>query len=93
MNKTTLYGEASSEVRARENQVCRQIVKEVINFGVTQRQMLLVIYLLALELENVENMRNITQVVREAGGLDMFLSGNPEVDTEIVGGNDGSFNV
>lgn len=90
---TQLYGEMSSEKRAAENLVCRQIIKEINNFGVTQRQTLMVIYLLAMELENVEQMQMITRVVRDAGGEDMFLIGKPEPDREIKGDNDGSTNT
>lgn len=89
MNTPVLYGQASSERRAEENTICRQIVKEVNNFGVTQRQTLMVIYLLASELENGEQMRSITKLVRELGGDDLFLIGTQEPDNETMGGNDG----
>lgn len=93
MSQPVLYGEAQSEKRAEENKICRQIVKEINNFGITQRQSLMVMYLLAMELENVEHMRTITRVVRELGGDDLFLIGTPEPDKEITGGNDGTSNV
>jgi hypothetical protein len=86
---TQLYGQAQSEKRAAENLVCRQIVREINNFGITQRQTLMVMYLLASELENGEQMRAITKLVRELGGDDLFLTGAPEPDSE-VGGNDGT---
>lgn len=89
---TQLYGQAQSEKRAAENLICRQIVREISNFGITQRQSLLVMYLLASELENVEQMRAITKLVRELGGEELFLSGTPESDKE-VGGNDGTPSV
>ena len=90
---TTLYGEAQSEKRAEENNVCRQIVREVNNFGITQRQTLLVIYLLASELESMEQTQAITSLVRELGGEDLFLIGTPEPDREITGGDNGTSNV
>ena len=90
---TVLYGQSSSEKVADENNICRQMVREINNFGVTQRQTLLVIYLLAMELENVEQMRSITKLVRELGGDELFLIGTPEADNEIVGGNSGTSNV
>jgi hypothetical protein len=79
----TLYGQAQSEKRAEENNVCRQIVREINNFGITQRQTLMLMYLLASELENVEHMRTLTRIVRELGGSDLFLIGTPEPDREI----------
>ena len=86
---TQLYGQAQSEKRAEENTVCRQIVREINNFGVTQRQTLLIMHLLASELENFEHMRELTKLIRELGGDDMLLIGAPETDHEILGGNDG----
>lgn len=93
MSKTTLYGEAQSEKQADENTICRQMVREINNFGVSQRQTLFLIYLLASELENVEHMRTLTRVVRELGGDGLFLIGASEPDSEIVGGENGTFNV
>lgn len=86
MSSAVLYGEAQSEKRAEENNVCRQIVKEINNFGITQRQTLLLMYLLATELESVEHMRAITKLVRDLGGDELFLIGAPEPDSEIAGG-------
>lgn len=59
-----LYGKVASETAAEENLVCRQIVREISQFGVTQRQLKLVIYLLALELENNQLMLDITSVIK-----------------------------
>jgi len=68
------------------------MVREINNFGITQRQSLLLIYLIALELENTDHMRTITQVVR---GLtdDLMLIGAAEPDQEIKGDDNGSSNV
>jgi len=49
----------------RKRDECREIVKEIKEFGVSQRQLLYTIYLLSLELENIEAMRNIAKVVGE----------------------------
>ena len=89
MTQPTLYGQAQSEKRAQENHVCRQIVHEISSFEVSQRQLLMVIHLLALELENHEHMRAVTKLVRELGGDDLFLIGTPAADGE-VGGLDGT---
>lgn len=93
MSSPVLYGQAQSEKRAEENTVCRQMLREINNFGITQRQSLFLIYLLASELENVEQMRAITKLVRELGGEELFLSGKPEPDAEVTGGDDGTPNV
>lgn len=93
MSNPVLYGQAQSEKRADENNVCRQMVREINNFGITQRQALMLIYLLASELENIEHMKAITKLVRELGGDDLFISGRPEPDKEITGGDDGPVNA
>jgi hypothetical protein len=50
---------------AHKRMECRNIVQEIKKFGVNQRQLLYTIYLLTLELENVETMKAITKVVGE----------------------------
>ena len=68
-----------SEKRADENEHCRQIVREInLQGGLTQRQTLLLIYLLGSELENVEQMKAVTKLVRELGGEDLFVIGGPD---------------
>jgi hypothetical protein len=41
-----VYGQLQSEKIAEENEVCRKIVREIAQFGVTQRQQMYLIYLL-----------------------------------------------
>ena len=48
-----------------ENVIARQIVAEVLNFGVTQRQILQTIYLLSLELEDREKSVAIANIAKE----------------------------
>lgn len=81
-----MYGQTPGERRADENNVCRQIVREVNNFGISQRQSLVLIYLLALELEDAEKMRSITRLVRELAGDELFLIGSMEPDAEVSDG-------
>jgi hypothetical protein len=56
-------GEFSSERDAKENLTARQIVQEVLNFGVNDRMILLIIHQLALNLENVEHMKAVARAV------------------------------
>lgn len=49
-----------------KRQECRDIVLEIRKFGVSQRQITYLIYLLALELENTQAMKAITRAVGEA---------------------------
>ena len=76
------YGQSEAEKMAEENKICRQIVREINNFGISQRQALMIIYLLAQELENIEQMRAITQLTRELGGDELFLIGKPDVSND-----------
>jgi len=79
VNDPVRYGQMQSEKRAEENKHCRQIVQEInLQGGLTQRQTMVLIYLLASELENVDQMRAITKLVRELGGEDLFIIGGPD---------------
>lgn len=72
MSSATMYGQLKSEKVAEENETCRKIVREVAHFGVSERQRLMLIYLLALELENTAVMQAITTQVRELSD-EMFI--------------------
>lgn len=74
MNDTTRYGQLKSEKVAEENLVCRQIAREISLFGITERQRLMLIYLLAMEIEDPEKMREIAGAVKEIAGKEIFLS-------------------
>lgn len=47
-----------------ENFISRQIVTEIINFGVTQNQILNTIYLLSLELEDRNKSVAIAEIIK-----------------------------
>lgn len=61
----TTYGELDSEKVASENAVCREIVREIVRFGVSQRQIYMIINLLGQELENIEHMQTLMTLVKE----------------------------
>ncbi len=82
MNDPVRYGQMRSERMAEENELCRQMLREINNFGISERQRLMLIYLLAQELENIEQMKAVTKLVRELGGDELFLIGNPEGDDD-----------
>jgi hypothetical protein len=72
------YGETSGECEAREMLRCRQIVSEITQFGVSQREMLRIIHLLSLELEDREAMVDLSErtrsaINRSAGSLDSLI--------------------
>ena len=59
------YGVTSLETSAKEVTMAREIVSEVLDFGVSQQQILRVAYLLSLELENREMMIDISTCVKK----------------------------
>jgi hypothetical protein len=57
-------GKSESDKKAEDLLMCRQITSEILNFGVSQDQILQIIYLLSLELEDREALLEISTVVK-----------------------------
>jgi hypothetical protein len=68
------YGKIKSETLAEESGVAREVVRELGQIGISDRQRWLVMYYLALELENVEEMKAITSYIKEVKGNDLFIN-------------------
>jgi len=68
------YGQLTSEKLAKENEECRKIVKEIINIGLKQRQQMFLIYLLSMELENIEYVQTMTSMIKELAGDEIFIA-------------------
>ena len=58
-----------------ENFIARQIVTEIMNFGVTQKQILQTIYLLSLEIEDREKSIAIANLAKENGSKETKKTG------------------
>jgi len=58
------YGETESEKSATDTLKCRQIVKEILDFGVTEFQKIKIIQLLSLELEDRDKMERLSEVTK-----------------------------
>jgi len=56
-------GKSEFEKAAEDLEKCRQIKAEIFNFGITQDQIMQLIYLLALEIENRQALEDIVEVV------------------------------
>lgn len=67
------YGETSNDEKLKKIQVCRDIVKKIIDFGVNDDQILMIIKFLSYELENVEKMKLITDFIKELESDIMFI--------------------
>ena len=59
------YGKTREEERAEKSIQCRQIVKEIIDFGIDENQKLQIIKLIALELNNNAGMKKIVNTISE----------------------------
>jgi len=71
---SSVYGQLESEKLAKDSQIAREMIKEINQFGINDRQRWLLIYYLSLELENVEEMQAIASYIKEVKGSDIFLS-------------------
>ena len=69
------YGEALSEKMAQENYACREIVKEIMNFGVNDRQIINIIHSLALHVEDVETMQTLAAAIKEIAPSSFIAAG------------------
>lgn len=76
MNQPTVYGQLQSEKTAQENAIARQIVREIGMFGINERQRWLIIHGLAMELENVEDLKTLVGFVKNLKGHEVFLTGH-----------------
>lgn len=66
-------GSTEVEIDAGEMLECRQIVKNLNNFGITEKQRIQLIYLLSLELESKDAMDIIVNAVKEIKNLDQSI--------------------
>ena len=57
------YGKTKEEKKAEKSLQCRDIVKEIIKFGIDESQKIQLIKLLALELENNNQMKKIVNTL------------------------------
>ena len=57
------YGKTEQEVEVEKTVQCRQIVKEILSFGVDELQKRKIIYLLSLELEDRDVMVQISKII------------------------------
>lgn len=58
-------GKSDVEQSVDELKLSREIVKEILDFGINQQQILRTIYLLSLELENREAMMEISSSLKK----------------------------
>ena len=74
------YGKTDRELLAEEISQCRQIVKTIMDFGVSQRQILHVMYSLSLELENRQALLALSESCRAFLGSDILSQEDGDVN-------------
>jgi hypothetical protein len=72
---TTTFGQTKADKLAEESTVARKIVSEISNYGVTDRQRWLIIYYLAMELEDIEKVQEVCSFLKEI---------NPEISMSKI---------
>ena len=60
------FGTSTEEENIQDKIKAREIVQTVIEYGVNQKQLEQMIYLLAMELENVSLMKELTQLITQS---------------------------
>ena len=81
-SKPKKYGKSLEEKRLEKMIMCREIVKEILDFGVDEDQKVQVIKLLSLELENKKLMDKIVDAVKDKDSI-VKLDLASGVDVEI----------
>jgi len=86
------YGQLDSERKAEEFLECRNIVSELINFGLSQRQFYMLIYLLSHEIEDVEVSQVMGTFIRDISEKFLIIDEGKELQQSklIVSDEDGS---
>ena len=72
------------EKLAREKQRSREIVSEIINFGVTDQQKLDIIFNLSLTLENNKAIKDINEILKKYRDT---INKEEDTDNNVVDGN------
>ena len=60
------FGSSNAEREANEMLRCRKVVSEILNFGVSQREIMRIMHLMSLELENREVMIDLSERIKSS---------------------------
>ncbi len=63
--KIERYGKTEEEQDLLDKIKAREIVQEILNFGVSQKQIIQIVSLLAMELEDNQMMKNLLEITRQ----------------------------
>ena len=70
----TFYGELQTEKIAEDKKNAQIIVDEINKFGINDTQRWMIIHLLSLEIENVEDMKDMVHFIKSKKNKDIFIS-------------------
>lgn len=79
------YGKLNSEEEAEEILVARNIVKEIVKYGVNEKQKLNVIRFLSMELENSEHMSQLVETIKKLNQKTLIVDSVNDNDDEEEG--------
>lgn len=65
MTEIKRYGSSKEELSVESTLKCRKIVKTITEYGVTEKEKLKIIFLLALELEDRDHLQELTSLVEK----------------------------
>lgn len=68
------YGTSVDDITTKESDEARKIVAEIMNYGISQNQILYIINDLAMNLENQDHLRRILNVVRDVKDDTLIVS-------------------
>ena len=75
------------EIDAKKRQESRDIVKKILEFGVTEQQKIDIIYFISMSLENNINMKEITNFInnfRKQINNDQKITNNNTTNSKII---------
>jgi len=70
----SLYGQLQTEKVADDKKIALQIVNEINKFGINDRQRWMILHLLSLEIENVQDMKDMVSFIKSKKEKEIFVS-------------------
>lgn len=72
--ENSLYGELQTEKVAEDKKIAQQIVEEINKFGISDRQRWMILHLLSLEIEDIQEMREMVSFIKSKKEKDIFIT-------------------
>jgi len=72
--ENSFYGKTHSEKVAEDKKIAQQIVAEINKFGINDRQRWMILHLLSLEIEDIQDMREIVSFIKSKKEKDIFIT-------------------